>query len=61
MRTITYGAGYCPKSMHKLAQVSWIRKSDLHVLTTGTHTFTGDRRFSALHQDMDQSWSLQIK
>ena len=28
-------------------QVSWIRKSDLHVLTSNSLTFTGDQRFSA--------------
>ena len=28
-------------------QVSWIRKSDLHVLTSDGLTFTGDQRFSA--------------
>ena len=47
-------------------QVSWIRKSDLHVLTSGSHTFTGDLRFSsrhsqATHQAGVDSWILQIK
>ncbi|XP_023337368.1 lachesin isoform X2 [Eurytemora carolleeae] len=41
--------------------VSWIRKGDLHVLTSGAHTFTGDRRFSSLHSDSSDSWSLQIR
>lgn len=46
--------------------VSWIRKSDLHVLTSGSHTFTGDLRFSsrhsqATHQAGVDSWILQIK
>ena len=27
--------------------MSWIRKSDLHVLTSDGLTFTGDQRFSA--------------
>ena len=30
-----------------MLQVSWIRKSDLHVLTSDGLTFTGDQRFSA--------------
>ena len=30
-----------------LQVVSWIRKSDLHVLTSDGLTFTGDQRFSA--------------
>lgn len=58
-------------------KVSWIRKHDLHVLTSGESTFTGDNRFSA-HHDKDESlgattgshsrmnfdldvWTLQIK
>ena len=45
-------------------QVSWIRKSDLHVLTSGFHTFTGDERFSAHSERIKaggESWVLQIK
>lgn len=48
--------------------VSWIRKADLHVLTSGPHTFTGDLRFSSRHsQDPklrakgQDNWILQIK
>ena len=47
-----------------LFQVSWIRKSDLHVLTSGFHTFTGDERFSAHSERIKaggESWVLQIK
>lgn len=44
-----------------LLQVSWIRKSDLHVLTSGVLTFTGDQRFSAHHQRDSDVWTLQIK
>ena len=50
------------------SQVSWIRKADLHVLTSGPHTFTGDLRFSSRHsQDPklrakgQDNWILQIK
>lgn len=42
-------------------RVSWIRKSDLHVLTSGVLTFTGDQRFSAHHQRDSDVWTLQIK
>lgn len=32
-------------------QVSWIRRKDYHLLTVGSTTYTGDERFSALHQE----------
>ena len=41
--------------------MSWIRKSDLHVLTSDVLTFTGDQRFSAHHASDSDSWALQIK
>ena len=42
-------------------QVSWIRKSSLHVLTSNIITFTGDSRFSCLHTALSDTWMLQIK
>lgn len=44
-----------------LFQVSWIRKSDLHVLTSDVLTFTSDQRFSSHHAADSDSWILQIK
>ena len=44
--------------------MSWIRKHDLHVLTSGTITFTGDQRFSAHNSRVKsggENWVLQIK
>eukprot|EP00093_Oithona_nana_P002048 02048.XXX_16624_4782_1 [CDS] Oithona nana genome sequencing. len=41
--------------------VSWIRKADLHVLTSDVLTFTGDQRFSAHHPVDTDAWTLQIK
>ena len=41
--------------------VSWIRKSDLTILTSGILTFTGDQRFSAHHASNSDHWTLQIK
>lgn len=41
--------------------VSWIRKSTLHVLTSNVITFTGDSRFSCLHAELSDNWTLQIK
>lgn len=34
-------------------QVSWIRKRDLHILSTGTSTYTSDERFQV---DLSFSW-----
>lgn len=48
-------------SPSSLRQISWIRKSDLHVLTVGKSTFTSDERFRAVHLDNSDDWGLQIR
>lgn len=42
-------------------QVSWMRKRDLHILTTNTHTYTGDQRFSVHHPTDSDDWDLRIE
>ncbi|XP_066952552.1 neural cell adhesion molecule L1-like isoform X1 [Macrobrachium rosenbergii] len=42
-------------------KVSWIRTRDLHVLTSGLHTFASDQRFIALHAHRSENWTLQIR
>ncbi len=42
-------------------QVSWIRKSDLRVLTSGDLTFASDSRFGAHHSDEADLYTLRIK
>ncbi|KAK8736997.1 hypothetical protein OTU49_004757 [Cherax quadricarinatus] len=42
-------------------KVSWIRRRDLHVLTSGVHTFASDQRFLALHADRSENWTLHIR
>lgn len=42
-------------------QVSWFRRRDWHILTTGVFTYTNDERFSVLHPEDSQDWTLQIK
>lgn len=37
-----------------------MRKSDLHILTVGTFTYTTDKRFQALHADGTQEWTLKV-
>uniref|UniRef100_A0A1Q3FM83 Putative defective proboscis extension response n=1 Tax=Culex tarsalis TaxID=7177 RepID=A0A1Q3FM83_CULTA len=40
--------------------VSWMRKKDLHILTSSTHTYTGDQRFSVHHPPDSDDWDLRI-
>lgn len=46
--------------IHLLAQVSWIRKRDLHILTVGILTYTNDQRYQSLHSDGSDEWTLRI-
>ncbi|XP_053967720.1 zwei Ig domain protein zig-8-like [Anastrepha obliqua] len=41
--------------------VSWMRKRDLHILTTNIYTYTGDQRFSVLHPPGSDYWDLKIE
>ncbi|CAG7823140.1 unnamed protein product [Allacma fusca] len=41
--------------------VSWIRKRDLHVLTSSIYTFTGDARFAVIHPENSDDWRLEIR
>ncbi|KAG7167456.1 Zwei Ig domain protein zig-8-like 7 [Homarus americanus] len=42
-------------------QISWIRRRDWHVLTSGVFTYTTDERFSITHRDGADDWTLSIK
>ncbi|XP_018022065.1 uncharacterized protein LOC108678209 [Hyalella azteca] len=44
----------------KQSLVSWIRRKDLHVLTTDTMTYTSDGRFRAVHAAGSPFWMLEI-
>ncbi|CAL8103032.1 unnamed protein product [Orchesella dallaii] len=41
--------------------ISWIRRRDWHILSTGKTTYTNDERFHVLHTDGSDDWTLQIK
>ncbi|XP_065222415.1 cell adhesion molecule DSCAM-like isoform X2 [Planococcus citri] len=41
--------------------VSWIRKRDIHILTSNIHTYTGDGRFSVIHPENSDEWNLKIE
>ncbi|KAG7300538.1 hypothetical protein JYU34_016177 [Plutella xylostella] len=40
--------------------VSWMRKRDLHILTSHIFTYTGDARFSVLHPEPSDDWDLRV-
>ncbi|XP_058825620.1 uncharacterized protein LOC131685727 [Topomyia yanbarensis] len=41
--------------------VSWMRKRDLHILTSNIYTYTGDQRFSIIHPIDSDDWDLKIE
>lgn len=47
--------------MISLLQVSWMRKKDLHILTSETFVFSGDQRFSVQHPQDTDEWNLKIE
>ncbi|XP_076241452.1 immunoglobulin superfamily DCC subclass member 4 isoform X1 [Calliopsis andreniformis] len=40
--------------------VSWMRKRDLHILTSSIYAYTGDGRFSVKHPEATDEWTLKI-
>lgn len=42
-------------------QVSWVRQSDLHILTSGLTAYTSDSRFQAHHSTTSNDWILEIR
>ncbi|KAA0197736.1 hypothetical protein HAZT_HAZT005270, partial [Hyalella azteca] len=43
-----------------LRVVTWIRKRDVHVLTVALFTYTKDSRFTALHSEASNDWTLRL-
>ncbi|CAG0889114.1 unnamed protein product [Cyprideis torosa] len=43
-----------------LGQVSWYRKDDYQILTTGLFSFTTDERFVVIHAGGSDLWQLKI-
>ncbi|KAG5682156.1 hypothetical protein PVAND_011528 [Polypedilum vanderplanki] len=41
--------------------ISWIRKSDLHILTSENFVFSGDPRFTVIHAVDSNEWNLKIE
>ncbi|KAL9913889.1 hemicentin-2 isoform X3 [Glossina fuscipes] len=42
-------------------QISWIRRRDWHILSSGAQLYTNDERFAILHTPGSNMWTLQIK
>lgn len=42
-------------------QVSWVRQSDLHILTSGLLAYTSDSRFQAHQSPTSNDWILEIR
>ena len=42
-------------------QISWLRLSDYHILSTGLNTYSRDSRHSVLHSPKRSVWTLQIR
>lgn len=42
-------------------QISWIRRRDWHILSSGAQLYTNDERFGILHTPGSNTWTLQIK
>ncbi|KAF4525985.1 hypothetical protein B566_EDAN000777 [Ephemera danica] len=42
-------------------KVSWVRRRDWHILTSGVFTYTNDERFQVAHTEGSDDWTLQIK
>ncbi|XP_046749882.1 zwei Ig domain protein zig-8-like [Diprion similis] len=41
--------------------VSWMRKRDLHILTSSIFTYTTDQRFAVIHPEASDDWDLEIE
>ncbi|XP_065167660.1 neurotrimin-like [Atheta coriaria] len=42
-------------------QISWVRRRDWHILSSGMYPYTNDERFQVLHAEGADDWTLQIK
>lgn len=43
------------------SQVSWVRRRDWHILSSGDSLYTNDARFVATHEPTQSTYTLQIK
>lgn len=48
-------------SFYPQNQVSWVRRRDWHILSSGDSLYTNDARFVATHEPTQSTYTLQIK
>ncbi|XP_066979450.1 opioid-binding protein/cell adhesion molecule-like [Macrobrachium rosenbergii] len=42
-------------------KVTWLRRRDLHILTTDHHTYSADERFKIVHEEGTDLWTLVVQ
>ncbi|CAK1553148.1 unnamed protein product [Leptosia nina] len=52
---------HCPVRHLAERQVSWVRRRDWHIISSGLFLYTNDERFQVLHAEGSDDWVLQIK
>ncbi|XP_068236936.1 uncharacterized protein [Palaemon carinicauda] len=51
----------CQVFLLKDRKVTWLRRRDLHILTTGHHTYSADARFQVVHEEGTDLWTLVVQ
>ncbi|XP_039759356.1 zwei Ig domain protein zig-8-like [Pararge aegeria] len=52
---------HCPVRNLGERGVSWVRRRDWHIISSGVFMYTNDERFQVLHSEGSDDWILQIK
>ncbi|CAH0696130.1 unnamed protein product [Spodoptera exigua] len=52
---------HCPVRNLGERGVSWVRRRDWHIISSGMLMYTNDERFQVLHSEGSDDWILQIK
>ncbi|XP_041984902.1 zwei Ig domain protein zig-8-like [Aricia agestis] len=52
---------HCPVRNLGERGVSWVRRRDWHIISSGVFMYTNDERFQVLHSSGSDDWVLQIK
>ncbi|XP_069361721.1 limbic system-associated membrane protein-like [Maniola hyperantus] len=52
---------HCPVRNLGERGVSWVRRRDWHIISSGVFLYTNDERFQVLHSEGSDDWILQIK
>ncbi|XP_037873748.1 zwei Ig domain protein zig-8 [Bombyx mori] len=52
---------HCPVRNLGERGVSWVRRRDWHIISSGVLMYTNDERFQVLHSEGSDDWILQIK